>query len=51
MTIVIAEEYNAQLPWLTYVAVETFKVFSPKVHGVLPSHRNFLYFDKAWLEK
>jgi peptide/nickel transport system substrate-binding protein len=48
---VIAEEFNAQLPWLNYSAVETLKAFTPKVHGVTPSHRNYIYFDKAWMEK
>ena len=47
----IAEEFNAQVPWLNYSAVETLKAFSPKVHGVAPSHRNYIYFDKAWMEK
>ena len=48
---VVAEEYNAQLPWLNFTAVETLKAFSPKVHGVVASHRNFVFFDKAWMEK
>ena len=48
---IVAEEYNAQLPWINYTAVETLKAFSPKVHGVVPSHRNNVYFDKAWMEK
>ena len=48
---IVAEEYNAQLPWINFTAVETLKAFSPKVHGVTPSHRNNVYFDKAWLEK
>ncbi|HEV8298129.1 MAG TPA: ABC transporter substrate-binding protein [Acidimicrobiales bacterium] len=48
---VIAEEYTAQLPWITYSAVETIVAFSPKVHGVTRSHRNFVFFDKAWMEK
>jgi peptide/nickel transport system substrate-binding protein len=48
---IIAEEFNAQMPWLNYSAVETLKAFSPKVHGVTPSHRNYIYFDKAWMEK
>ncbi|HUP73161.1 MAG TPA: ABC transporter substrate-binding protein [Acidimicrobiales bacterium] len=48
---VIAEEYNAQLPWINFTAVETLKAFSPKVHGVTASHRNKVYFDKAWMEK
>jgi peptide/nickel transport system substrate-binding protein len=48
---IIAEEFNAQLPWLNYSAVETLKAFGPKVHGVAPSHRNYIYFDKAWMEK
>jgi len=47
----IAEEFNAQLPWLNYSAVETLKAFTAKVHGVAPSHRNYIYFDKAWMEK
>jgi peptide/nickel transport system substrate-binding protein len=48
---IIAEEFNAQLPWINYSAVETLKAFSPKVHGVTDSHRNYLYFEKAWMEK
>ena len=48
---IIAEEFNAQLPWLNYSAIETLKAFSPKVHGMADSHRNYLYFDKAWMEK
>jgi peptide/nickel transport system substrate-binding protein len=48
---VVAEEYNAQLPWINFTAVETLKAFSPKVHGVVASHRNFVFFDKAWMEK
>ena len=48
---IIAEEFNAQLPWLNYSAVETLKAFSAKTHGVAPSHRNYIYFDKAWMEK
>ena len=48
---VVAEEYNAQLPWINFTAVETLKAFSPKVHGVVASHRNNVYFDKAWMEK
>ncbi|MEO8693566.1 MAG: ABC transporter substrate-binding protein [Acidimicrobiales bacterium] len=47
----IAEEFNAQMPWLNYSAVETLKAFTAKVHGVAPSHRNYIYFDKAWMEK
>ena len=30
---IIAEEFNAQVPWINYSAVETLKAFSPKVHG------------------
>ena len=48
---IIAEEFNAQAPWLNYSAIETLKAFSPKVHGVTDSHRNYLYFEKAWMEK
>jgi peptide/nickel transport system substrate-binding protein len=47
----IAQEYNAQLPWINYVAIETLIAFSPKVHGVTRSHRNIVFFDKAWMEK
>ena len=25
--------------------------FSPKVHGVVASHHNNVYFDKAWMEE
>ena len=31
---IIAEEFNAQVPWINFSAVETLKAFSPKVHGV-----------------
>lgn len=48
---IIAEEFNRQIPWLNVVAIETLKAFSPKVHGVTASHRNFIYFDKAWMER
>ena len=48
---IIAEEFNAQMPWLNYAAVETLKAFTAKVHGVAPSHRNYIYFDKTWMEK
>jgi hypothetical protein len=48
---VIATEFNAQVPWINYSAVETLKAFSPKVHGVTGSHRQFVYFDKTWMEK
>ncbi|HUP74686.1 MAG TPA: ABC transporter substrate-binding protein [Acidimicrobiales bacterium] len=48
---VIAEEFNKQLPWINFSAIETLKGFSPKVHGVTGSHRQFIYFDKAWMEK
>jgi peptide/nickel transport system substrate-binding protein len=48
---IIAEEFNAQQPWLNYSAVETLKAFSSKVHGMQDSHRNYLYFEKAWMEK
>ena len=42
---------NAQLPWLNFVAIETIKAFSPKVKGVTASHRNYVFFDKAFIEK
>ena len=48
---VIAEEFNRQLPWITFSAIETLKAFSPKVHGVTGSHRQFIYFDDAWMEQ
>ena len=48
---VVAEEYNAQLPWINYTAIETIKAFNPKVKGVVASLRNNVYFDKAWIQK
>jgi peptide/nickel transport system substrate-binding protein len=48
---IIAEEFNKQLPWINFSAIETNKVFSPKVHGVTGTHRQMIYFDKAWMEK
>jgi peptide/nickel transport system substrate-binding protein len=46
----IAEEVNRQVPWVFRVAVETNRTFSPKVHGVVASHRGYVYFDNAWME-
>ena len=48
---IIAEQYNAQLPWITFAAIETMKAFSPKVKGVVPGLRNFVFFDKVSIEK
>lgn len=48
---IIAEEFNKQVPWINFSAIETIKAFSPKVHGVTGSHRQFIYFDKAWMEQ
>jgi peptide/nickel transport system substrate-binding protein len=48
---VVAEEYAAQLPWITYSAIETIVAFSPKVHGVARNNRNIVHFEKAWIEK
>jgi peptide/nickel transport system substrate-binding protein len=48
---VVAEEYNAQLPWINFTAVETIKAFNPKVKGVVASLRNNVYFDKAWIQE
>jgi peptide/nickel transport system substrate-binding protein len=47
---VIAEEVNAQLPWLNQSAAETYSVFSPKVHGVLPGNRAYVFFYQAWMD-
>jgi ABC-type oligopeptide transport system substrate-binding subunit len=48
---IIAEEVNAQLPWITRLAQETFRVISPKVHGAVGGLKSLMYFDKAWMEK
>jgi peptide/nickel transport system substrate-binding protein len=48
---IIAEEVNAQVPWVTRLAQETFRVISPKVHGATNGLKSLMYFDKAWIEK
>jgi ABC-type transport system substrate-binding protein len=48
---IIAEEAMAQVPWITRIASETFRAFSPKVHGVTGGAKAYTYFDKAWMEK
>jgi hypothetical protein len=39
------------VPWINFSAVETLMAFSTKVHGVITSHLNYFYFDKAWLQQ
>jgi peptide/nickel transport system substrate-binding protein len=47
---VIAQEVNAQLPMLVYAKVDQFQIWSPKVHGVTETLRDFVTFAKAWIE-
>jgi peptide/nickel transport system substrate-binding protein len=48
---VIAEEYNAQLPWYTFAPIEEFITWSPKVNGMTVMGRGSVLLDKAWIEK
>jgi peptide/nickel transport system substrate-binding protein len=47
----IAEEVNAQLPWVTLGQIDEYSAVSPKVQGVTFGGRGYIFFEKAWLEK
>jgi peptide/nickel transport system substrate-binding protein len=48
---IIAEEVNALLPVVPRVAIETFRVFDPKVRGVVSNAKQMSNFSKAWIAK
>jgi peptide/nickel transport system substrate-binding protein len=47
----IADEVNAQLPFVTIAATEEYNAFAPKLKGAVGGGRSYIFFDKAWLEK
>jgi peptide/nickel transport system substrate-binding protein len=47
----IAEEVNAQVPFVTLAATEEYNAVSPKLHDAVGGGRSYIFFDKAWLEK
>jgi peptide/nickel transport system substrate-binding protein len=47
----IAEEVNAQLPFVTYGAIEEYNTYTPKLQGAVGGNRAYIFFDKAFLEK
>jgi peptide/nickel transport system substrate-binding protein len=46
---VIAEEVNAQVPFIPRAAFEQFNAFSGKVHGFVGGYRGYVFFDKVWM--
>jgi peptide/nickel transport system substrate-binding protein len=47
---VIATEVYNKLPFMIWSTVEEFTAWSPKVHGITPTDRSSVFFDKAWIE-
>jgi peptide/nickel transport system substrate-binding protein len=48
---IIAEEINAQIPWIPRVAIETLRAYRPNIHGLSGGLKNFVFFDQAWMER
>jgi peptide/nickel transport system substrate-binding protein len=48
---IIAEHVANDVPMLPIFKLEYFFVWSDKVHGIAPTSRNVLLWDKAWMEK
>ena len=46
----IMEEVSTNLPVYAWSKVEEFIAWSPKVHGLIPTNRATVRFDKAWIE-
>jgi peptide/nickel transport system substrate-binding protein len=47
----IAEQVNAELPFLPLSKVEEFIVHAPQLQGLVPTMKTVVYFDKAWLQR
>jgi peptide/nickel transport system substrate-binding protein len=47
----LLEELYAQLPTYAYAKVEEYTIWSPKVHGIAPTMKSTVLFDKAWISK
>jgi peptide/nickel transport system substrate-binding protein len=48
---IIAEEEYAQLPFMIWSTVEEFTAWNSNVHGITPTSRSSVFFDKAWISK
>jgi peptide/nickel transport system substrate-binding protein len=47
----IVEEVYANEPFLIWSSIEEYLAWLPKVHGITPTSRSSVFFDKAWIEK
>ena len=48
---IVAERVAIDVPMLPLFKLEYFIVWSDKVHGIVPTSRNVMLWDKVWLEK
>jgi len=48
---IISEEVNALVPFVPRVAIETYRVFDPKVRGITSNAKQMTNFSKAWIAK
>lgn len=46
----VAQEVNAQVPFLPLATIDQFQVWSPKVHGIMDTSRDSIMFTKAWIQ-
>jgi peptide/nickel transport system substrate-binding protein len=47
----LLEDLYAQLPTYAYAKVEEYTIWSSKIHGITPTMKSTVLFDKAWIEK
>jgi peptide/nickel transport system substrate-binding protein len=47
----LLDELYAQLPTYAFAKVEEYTVWNAKVHGITPTMKSTVLFDKAWIEK
>jgi peptide/nickel transport system substrate-binding protein len=45
----VAEAVYTQVPLLVWSTVEEFTAWLPNVHGITPTDRSAVFFDKAWI--
>ena len=48
---IIAERVATDVPYLPIFKLEYFMIWSDKVHGVVPTTRATMLWDKVWMEK
>ncbi|MEO5839499.1 MAG: ABC transporter substrate-binding protein [Acidimicrobiales bacterium] len=48
---IIAEQVATEVPLLPLFKLEYFINWAPKVHGVVPTSRTVILWDKVWMEK